>query len=97
MLKKFTKLAIVVTIAQLATTASFADTQAPNGYEGYKIPPLEISAENKYEYNYLDIFGSKMAYISMREKVIRFFSFMVLRCLLICGVMLCHTLKIKDA
>lgn len=29
----------------------------------YKIPPMEVSAEIKYDYKYIEILGSKMAYI----------------------------------
>lgn len=42
------------------------DTHTPdeqNGYEGYKLPPLEISDEFPYDHTSVEIFGSNMAYV----------------------------------
>ena len=34
-----------------------------NPYDGFKVPPLEISAETRYTHRYVDVLGSKMAYV----------------------------------
>ncbi len=46
-----------------AFAASPAAAQKPNGYEGFSIPPLEISSEIKYAHKFVEILGSKMAYV----------------------------------
>lgn len=63
MLKLIQKAPVILAATLIMGSTTFISAQELNPYEGYKIPPLEISAKNKYEYNYLDIFGSKMAYI----------------------------------
>ena len=63
MLKRIATLAAITLLSQLATTTSLADTQKSKANVGNKIAPLEISTENKYSYNYVDVLGSNMAYI----------------------------------
>ena len=54
-------LALTATVA--AFVASPAATAKPNAYEGFSIPPLEISAKTKYAHKFVEILGSKMAYV----------------------------------
>lgn len=42
-------------------------TLETNPYEGFKVPPLEVSSEMKYEHKYVDILGSKIAYVDEGE------------------------------
>ena len=61
---------ILFVIALLVTVDTFANTQEvvtkeENYYKGYKIPPMEIPATTKYTHEYIDILGSKMAYIDI--------------------------------
>jgi len=44
-----------------------AKVQKENYYEGYKVPPMEIPSTTKYTHKYVDILGSKMAYIDVGE------------------------------
>ncbi len=47
----------------LMLTGQGALAQDDNPYAGFKVPPLEISSETRYSHNFVDILGSKMAYI----------------------------------
>lgn len=40
-----------------------SDSTPTQGYVGYKIPPMQISDDFPYQHKFIDIFGSKMAYI----------------------------------
>lgn len=44
-----------------------ASAQQANPYEGYKVPPPEISSAFNYDHEYIDILGSKMAYVDTGE------------------------------
>jgi len=54
-------------MALLTAMAMSASAQESNPYEGFKVPPLEISSKTKYTHKYIDILGSKMAYIDVGE------------------------------
>jgi len=47
-------------MAFLTAMAMSASAQESNPYEGFKVPPLEISSKTKYTHKYIDILGSKM-------------------------------------
>ena len=55
-LKKSVVAAVVITI--LTTTIQ---AQEANPYDGFKVPPLEVSSEFKYEHKFTSILGSRMA------------------------------------
>ncbi len=46
-----------------AVIAASSFAQQTNNYAGFKLPPLEVSSEFKYEHKYIDVLGSKMAYV----------------------------------
>lgn len=54
-------------MALAAVMAGSAFAQNANPYAGYKVPPLEISSDFKYKYKFIDILGSKMAYVDEGE------------------------------
>jgi len=41
--------------------------QTTNSYEDFKVPPLEISSKTTYTHKFIEILGSKMAYIDVGE------------------------------
>ncbi|MEP1205825.1 MAG: haloalkane dehalogenase [Rhizobiaceae bacterium] len=49
------------TLAVTLLTPAFAAN--PNPYEGFKVPPREISSEFNYAHKFIEILGSKMAYV----------------------------------
>ena len=49
----------------LLPLASLAQDASP--YEGFKMPPMEISSEFPYEHKFVTILGSKMAYVDEGE------------------------------
>lgn len=53
--------ALIVGILALLSAATSAE--AANPYEGFKVPPLNISSETRYSYQYIEVLGSKMAYV----------------------------------
>jgi len=59
----------IAPLAALLATAIAAPTvaQDANGYEGFKVPPLEVSSEMPYDYEFVDILGSRMAYVDAGE------------------------------
>lgn len=67
MLKLNYKIAVITAAAILATMGTFANAQEPNPYEGFKLPPLDVPATTKYTHKFVDILGSKMAYIDEGE------------------------------
>ncbi len=67
MLKLKQKITAVAGFIALMGMTTLTYAQEPNPYEGYKIPPLEISSINKYAYKSIDVLGSKMAYIDEGE------------------------------
>lgn len=46
------------------TTEGAQDTQS---YDGYKLPPLDVPSEFPYEHKFVDVLGSKMAYVDEGE------------------------------
>ena len=66
---KHLKFAEVVAAASVAVAlaGSVASAQDANPYEGFKIPPLEISSEFPYEFKLVEILGSQMAYVDEGE------------------------------
>jgi len=58
---------IIAATAILATAGTFVNAQEPNPYEGFKFPPLEVPSTTKYTHKFIDILGSKMAYIDEGE------------------------------
>ncbi len=53
-------IAIAFTIGVFATT-TMAQKQSP--YSGYKLPPAKVSSDMKYKHKFIEVLGSKMAYI----------------------------------
>lgn len=51
-------------IASMVTPALAQDA---NPYEGFKVPPLEVPSEMPYEYKFVEILGSTMAYVDEGE------------------------------
>lgn len=60
---------LITTVAAAAITvmplSSFA--QDANAYDGFKVPPLEVSSEFPYEHKFVEILGSKIAYVDEGE------------------------------
>jgi haloalkane dehalogenase len=52
---------LLTALASLFVSSAFA--QEVNPYEGFKVPPPEISSEMPYDHKYINILGSKMAYV----------------------------------
>jgi len=63
---------LLVMVAQNAC-AKEAKPLEQNYYEGYKVPPMEIPSTTKYTHEYVNILGSKMAYVDVLEKATRFY------------------------
>ncbi len=59
-------LASAALIAPLMLGVAAAEETA-NPYEGFKVPPLEISSEFPYEHKFVSILGSKIAYVDEGE------------------------------
>jgi len=57
---------LLVMVAQNAC-AKEAKPLEQNYYEGYKVPPMEIPSTTKYTHEYVNILGSKMAYVDVGE------------------------------
>ena len=57
------KLTSIAVIASLVATGNGALAQSENPYEGFKVPPLEVSSEFPYEHKFVEILGSTMAYV----------------------------------
>ena len=56
----------------LATISSVAGANAEtvepaNPYAGFKVPPLEVPSETRYTLDYVNVLGSKMAYVDVGE------------------------------
>jgi len=69
--EEFTKgyskiMAFIIGIVML-TAGHQSYAQQTNPYKDLKIPQLEISSKTKYTHEYIDILGSKMAYIDVGE------------------------------
>lgn len=63
---------LLMTATLLLTIGTFANaqevnTKEMNHYKGYKIPPMEVPSTTKYTHKYIDVKGSKMAYIDVGE------------------------------
>lgn len=54
-------LAGVASVSIMLGSATADETSNP--YEGFKVPPLEVSAEFPYEHKFVSILGSKIAYV----------------------------------
>jgi len=55
---------VAITAAVFATGAAAENS---NPYDGYKFPPLEVPSETRYTHEYVEILGSKMAYVDVGE------------------------------
>lgn len=53
----------LLTAGVAAMIASPAAAKQSNAYEGFSIPPLEISSKTRYSHKFVEILGSKMAYV----------------------------------
>lgn len=53
--------------ALVTVLAGAAFGQETDAYAGFKIPPLEISSEFPYQHQFVEILGSKMAYVDEGE------------------------------
>ncbi|MCP4383991.1 MAG: haloalkane dehalogenase [Hyphomicrobiales bacterium] len=58
-----TPLSTMFLAAAVTVLASPALAQDANPYEGFKVPPLAVSSEMPYEHKFIEILGSKMAYV----------------------------------
>ena len=56
-------LGVLVTTAMVAPVSA----QEANPYEGFRVPPLEVSSEMPYEHQFIEILGSRMAYVEAGE------------------------------
>jgi len=65
-LPKLMTTALLLTVGALASAQQVAP-QEHNYYKGYKVPPMEIPSTTKYTHEYIDILGSKMAYVDVGE------------------------------
>lgn len=57
---------LLLTAAALAAPLLFgaaAAEKSTNPYEGFKVPPMEISSEFPYEHKFVKVLGSKIAYV----------------------------------
>jgi len=56
-------------VAGLAMAASVMPVlaQDANPYEGFKVPPLAVSSKMPYEHKFIEVLGSKMAYVDAGE------------------------------
>ena len=59
MFRTISTMAIALTVGLASTAAA----QQNDPYEGFKLSPPEVSSEMKYEHKYVDVLGSKMAYV----------------------------------
>ena len=57
---RFSSLLGVLVTTALVTPAAAQDA---NPYEGFKVPPLEVSSQMPYEHQFVEILGSRMAYV----------------------------------
>lgn len=62
-LRNITSLGAMMLTAMVTPAAA----QEANPYEGFKVPPLEVSSVMPYEYRFIDILGSQMAYVEAGE------------------------------
>lgn len=53
----------IVATAVMALVSTNTPASDENPYAGHKLPPLEVSSEFPYSHKYVDIHGSKMAYV----------------------------------
>jgi len=58
-------LKILITTVLLTSMAPLISAEESNPYEGFKVSPFEISSKTKYTHKYIEILGSKMAYIDV--------------------------------
>jgi len=58
---------ILMATALLTTMVALVNAQETDPYKGLKIPQLEIPSETKYTHNYIDVLGSRMAYIDVGQ------------------------------
>ena len=56
-------LGVLVTTAMVAPVSA----QEANPYEGFRVPPLEVSSEMPYEHQFIEILGARMAYVEAGE------------------------------
>ena len=56
-------LGVLVTTAMVAPVSA----QEANPYEGFRVPPLEVSSEMPYEHQFIEILDSRMAYVEAGE------------------------------
>ena len=54
-------------VLAMAASAAPALAQDANPYDGYKVPPLEVSSEMPYAHKFVEILGSQMAYVDAGE------------------------------
>lgn len=53
----------VVAIIAIALWSTSIQAQDTNPYQGFKVPPMEISSKFPYTHKFVDILGSRMAYV----------------------------------
>jgi len=60
---KISRLAIPSAAAAVMLLSAPAQAESQGSYDGFKVPPLEVSAEFPYTHKYVEILGSTMAYV----------------------------------
>ncbi|NER78813.1 MAG: haloalkane dehalogenase [Leptolyngbya sp. SIO1D8] len=58
---------IALSMAALVSLLPSSRAQEVNPYEGFKVPPLEISSETPYDYKFVEVLGSQIAYVEAGE------------------------------
>ncbi len=62
-----TRIIQLLTGLSVLLTGHGALAQNENPYAGFKVPPLDVSSETPYSHEYVEILGSKIAYIDVGE------------------------------
>lgn len=57
----------LIAAAFAALLAAPASAQQADPYKGSKVPPLEVPSTTRYEHKFIDVLGSKLAYVEAGE------------------------------
>jgi len=53
----------LIATALAASLIAPSSAKADDPYKGFKVPPLEVSSKTSYEHKFIDVLGSKIAYV----------------------------------